>query len=306
MSPTRGDLDNYITGHYGEDQFDDEPEETMGEQEMATPETHSNGGMKRSATLGKLVSALTKAQLEFKAVLKDAENPAYTRGTKRSMYATMDSVISATREPLAKNGLTIIALPQEMVDDRRLKITSILIHTSDEFIESTLTMTAVDKVTPQELGKLITYARRYQWTSLTGTAPEDDTDGNESSGVGSREAAQAVGQQKIADFKEKKAKTEVKDYQPAIFYTWFNDSQTARIEGDKDLMHAHAQVLKPLWNASAKAVVANDEQLEALKFYFEERKVPFKMLKEVGQNIEKALKDSLAMKKSNGSETAHS
>jgi len=169
----------------------------------------SESAVRKSATLGKLVSALVKAQLEFKAVLKDAENPAYTRGNRRSMYATLDSVISATREPLAKHGLVIIALPQEMVEDVRLRITSILIHESGEFIESTMTMTAVDRVTPQELGKLITYARRYQWTSLTGTAPEDDTDGNESSGVGSKEAAQQVAQRKIAASGKKPEQTKV-------------------------------------------------------------------------------------------------
>jgi hypothetical protein len=161
--------------------------------------------MHRSEQINELVGALAKAQLSFTAVLKDAENPAYTRGTRKSMYATLDSVISATRKPLAENGLCIIALPEEMVEDTRLKITSMLVHTSGQFIESTLTMTAVDRVTPQELGKLITYARRYQWTSLTGTAPEDDTDGNESSGVGSKEAAQTVAKSKVRESAQKRS-----------------------------------------------------------------------------------------------------
>lgn len=153
----------------------------------------------RSEAINELVAALCKAQQSFGAVLKDAENPAYSRGERKSMYATLDSVIAATRKPLAENGLAIIALPHEISETNRLSITSMLVHSSGQFIESTLTMAAVERVTPQEIGKLITYARRYQWTSLTGTAPEDDDDANASSGVGSKQAAQSFARQKIEE-----------------------------------------------------------------------------------------------------------
>ena len=250
--------------------YDVEPESPdMASILIGRPQTNGTAPMvvRRSDKVGELVAALAKAQLGFKAVVKDAENPAYTRGNRRSMYATLDSVVSATRESLASNGLVIIALPQEMIEDRKLKMTSILFHSSEQFIESTLVMTAVEKVSPQELGKLITYARRYQWSALCGVAPEDDTDGNESSGVGSREA------------QEKVAKSKTEGTTLSLFYTHFPESNTYQITGAESLLTGNRDVLKPLWNKTAGACVANEEQIEGLKYTFEQRGIPFKLLK---------------------------
>jgi hypothetical protein len=61
--------------------------------------------------------------------------------------------------------------------------------------------------TAHSIGKAITYARRYSWQSLTGATAEEDDDGNNASGVGSREAAQAVAQEKISELKTKMGKT---------------------------------------------------------------------------------------------------
>jgi hypothetical protein len=112
--------------------------------------------------------------------------------------------VSATREALAKQELVIVALPDSLSQDGKLRLTSIMLHSSEQFIESTLTMSAVDKLTPHQVGALLTYGRRYQWYGLTGTAPSDDDDGNTASGVGSSAAAQAVAQEKIAGYKAKK------------------------------------------------------------------------------------------------------
>lgn len=137
----------------------------------------------------------------------------------------------------------------------------------------------------------------------TGDDPEDDA--NEERG--SKEAAKAVGDKKVEDFKAKKGVV-AKDYAPALFYTWFDESQTARIEGDPDLKTANRDLLGPLYNGAEKAIIANADQLEALKYQFEQRGVTFKLLKSVGENLEVKLKDSidmLAKKKANGGAPSH-
>jgi hypothetical protein len=226
-----------------------------------------------------LVAALAKAQLKFEGVKKDAENPAYSRGTRKSMYATLDSTVRATRAALAENGLVIIAVPHEMVDDRRLKITSLLIHESEQFVESTMIMTAVEKVSPQELGKLITYARRYQWGALTGTAPEDDSDANEASGTGSKEAAQAVAETKIADLKAKKAERgAIQDYEAALFYVHIPQNNMYEISGADSLKKLNRDLLERHYSKVAQAILVNEEQLNTLQFELERRNTPFHKL----------------------------
>jgi len=106
---------------------------------------------------------------------------------------------------------------------------------------------------------------------------------------GSHEAAQDVAKQKIAELEGKKL-----SHVPALFYTWFNESQTARIEGDHGLMEANRDLLVRFWEPSVKAVVCNAEQLENLKFALSERNVPFKLLKTIGEDIEGKLKESIA------------
>jgi hypothetical protein len=71
-----------------------------------------------------------------------------------------------------------------------VEIESRLMHTSGQWLASTLTM-PVSQRTPQGIGSAITYGRRYGLAALLGVAAETDDDGNEGSareGSGAREA----------------------------------------------------------------------------------------------------------------------
>lgn len=70
---------------------------------------------------------------------------------------------------------------------------------------------------------------------------------------------------------------------PSLFYVYYEASKTAEISGAQSLMTANKDLLAPLWNGAQKAVVATDEQLEALKFELEKRNVPFKRLRQPGE-----------------------
>jgi len=126
----------------------------------------------QSPTINELASALCKAQGEIKSAKEDKTNPHF-----KSSYASLDSVWEACREPLSKNGLSVVQLPN--VEGETLVLTTMLMHTSGQWIRSKMPITSA-KMTPQAIGSGMTYMRRYCLASLVGVAPKDwDDDGNE-------------------------------------------------------------------------------------------------------------------------------
>jgi hypothetical protein len=67
--------------------------------------------------------------------------------------------------------------------------------------------------------------------------------------------------------------------EPALFYTYFPESETYRIDGTESLKTANRDLLKPLWNPAAGAIVATPSDLGRLISQFEQRHVPFRELK---------------------------
>jgi hypothetical protein len=127
---------------------------------------------KRSASIAKLVSALSKAQSEIVGAIKDSENPHF-----RFKYADLASTWDACRRPLTKNELAV--LQPVSASGPHVTVTTILAHASGEWISEALTLTAQQN-TPQGVGSAITYGRRYGLAAMVGIAPEDD-DGNAAS-----------------------------------------------------------------------------------------------------------------------------
>jgi hypothetical protein len=159
-----------------------------------------------SPTIAEIVKALAKAQLAYKPVLKQNENEAFTRGTRKSYYADLATYIDATQKALAENGLVVIQWPTVATSAESMSLISILAHTSGEWMRGKLTLPAGGRsgFTPQSCGSSITYARRYSYAAITGCAAEDD-DGNAASGQGTAKAAQEVADKKIAELRAKKA-----------------------------------------------------------------------------------------------------
>ena len=125
----------------------------------------------------KLFAALAKAQGEMHNAEHDATNPHYG-----SSYATLASCLSAVREPLSKNGLSIMQLPGRKVEDggkiELLTLTTILGHTSGQSIENYFEMYP-PKRDPQGIGSAMTYMRRYALMAICGIsgAADDDAEG---------------------------------------------------------------------------------------------------------------------------------
>ena len=116
-----------------------------------------------------LNAALVAALGELRNVAKNAVNPHF-----KSKFATLDSILDATRPILAKHGL---ALSQEPVfEDGMAGVVTRIIHTSGESRESKLVLPMRDQ-SAQGAGSAITYARRYSAAAVLGIASEEDEDG---------------------------------------------------------------------------------------------------------------------------------
>lgn len=139
---------------------------------VETVSEKEKGMMRHSEQLADLAKALSAAQGEMENAAKAKLNPHF-----KSKYADLGSVWDAIREPLAKNGLSVIQLP--FTDEAGLvRMSTLLMHASGQWIEASYALPPT-KADPQGFGSAITYMKRYALTGL-GVAPEDD-DGNAAS-----------------------------------------------------------------------------------------------------------------------------
>ena len=128
-----------------------------------------DNNVRQSESIGKLALALSKAQNEFNKAISDNTNPFY-----KSKYADLSTVINATREALFLNE---IALMQFVGGDQNsISVTTKLVHSSGEWIESTIKGKPA-KQDCQQQGAVITYLRRYAQAAILNISQEDD-DGN--------------------------------------------------------------------------------------------------------------------------------
>lgn len=126
----------------------------------------------RSSDIAELAKSLAQAQSKMLRASKESENPHF-----KSKFANLSSVWNACQEPLTAAGLSIIQIPE--TDGPKVRVTTVMMHTSGQWISGCLTMTA-EKSTPQSVGSCITYARRYALMAFVGVAADDD-DGHEAS-----------------------------------------------------------------------------------------------------------------------------
>lgn len=154
--------------------------------------------MTRSESLTHLATALAKAQAEMPVAVFDATNPFL-----KSKYATLGSVIQASRPILAKHKLSLVQFPishphpacgHPLPSDGRgdgahgvtrptvelVGVESILTHESGEFVAERILIPLTEekgKSKVQSAGSTLTYLRRYSWASILGMYSDEDSDG---------------------------------------------------------------------------------------------------------------------------------
>lgn len=130
----------------------------------------------RSESIGALVGALAKAQGAFEPIRKNRTVKVKLKsgGGYEFRYATLDSVIVATRRALAENGLALTATVGE-------SLTVLLMHESGEWMASSVPLPS-PKGDWQGYGSAMQYARRYLISTMLGVASEHDDDANAADG----------------------------------------------------------------------------------------------------------------------------
>jgi hypothetical protein len=147
------------------------------------PPPEPPAGWEMSATIGKLLLALSKAQRIMTPAKKSGLARTGPGGSREYRYSTLDDVIEAVREPLAANEIARLQTT-ENVGAHGVCVVTWLGHSSGEFIRSRLWMPAresVDKKTgevfppdTQDFGAALSYARRYALQAITGLPAEDN------------------------------------------------------------------------------------------------------------------------------------
>lgn len=132
--------------------------------------------MNKSDSIKELATALAKFQGEVTAAPFNSTNPFL-----KNRYADLGSIIQTAKPILAKHGLAVSQLV-ESDDDPRVGVTTIVMHSSGEWISSTVWMERGEekgKSAAQVAGSIISYLRRYALSAALGMHADDDTDGNQ-------------------------------------------------------------------------------------------------------------------------------
>lgn len=123
--------------------------------------------MEQSEQIDLLLTAVNEMQKERLFALKDSANPFF-----KSRYADLSSCWEAGRDPLTKNGLSVIQMT-DYDDQGRPVIVTTLGHKSGQWMRGRLLMIPA-KDDPQGVGSAITYGRRYALCGALGICPDDD------------------------------------------------------------------------------------------------------------------------------------
>ena len=124
--------------------------------------------MTSSETIGAIAPSLIKAQSQMQGISKEGKNPAF-----RSKYVTLDSILDTLRPILTSNGLMLTQGSQEPQAMQAVTVESRIIHTSGEWISTTVT-----KPDAHGLGSALTYGRRYSVSALLAISADEDDDAN--------------------------------------------------------------------------------------------------------------------------------
>ena len=136
--------------------------------------------MNKSDSIASLAAALAQAQGEMPAAPMNAVNPFL-----KNKYADLGAIIKTATPIMAKHGLSVTQHPYS--DGQNIGVTTILAHSSGEWMESELSMLLGEergKSSAQVAGSIITYLRRYALAAVLGMYADEDTDGHTGPGNG--------------------------------------------------------------------------------------------------------------------------
>lgn len=178
--------------------------------------------MRRSDGIVDIATALATAQAKFKPAQKRRTVSVKSeRGAFTYNYADLADIIDAIRPALSEHGLSFLQTCCTLASGSAVAVTTLLMHQSGQWIESTLIMAVAD-LKPQTLGSIITYARRYALSCMVGIASEEDDDARQAQDAAElrrteeqRAEVERRNEQKRADTERRQAEAEQRREQQA-------------------------------------------------------------------------------------------
>src|SRR4029077_12485123 len=137
-----------------------------------------------SESIGTIAAALAKAQAELtnpeKSLVATIRSPFPREGDRTFRYAPLSSGLDIVRKGLGRHEIATIQTTAIDKDAGLLRLTTVLAHSSGEWISSEWPVCAIaDMASAQRMGAARTYARRYALFTLVGIAGEDDLDASD-------------------------------------------------------------------------------------------------------------------------------
>jgi hypothetical protein len=134
-----------------------------------------------SESIGTIAAALAKAQAELtnpeKSLVATIRSPFHREGDRTFRYAPLSSGLDIVRKGLGRYEIATIQTTAIDKDAGLLRLTTVLAHSSGEWISSEWPVCPIDDMaSAQRMGAALTYARRYALFTLVGIAGEDDLD----------------------------------------------------------------------------------------------------------------------------------
>src|ERR1700710_1287175 len=133
-----------------------------------------------SESVAAIATALAKAQIELSNPEKAMVGTIYNNRSESPQsfrYASLSSGLDIIRKTLG--GQQIAGIQTTDIDraNGTVNLTTILLHTSGEWISSDWPVCRLSETTaPRRMGAALTYARRYALFAMVGIAGEDDLD----------------------------------------------------------------------------------------------------------------------------------
>ncbi|MDE3022110.1 MAG: ERF family protein [Pseudomonadota bacterium] len=126
-----------------------------------------------SEDISELLKALMAAEDEFESIQMTKTGQA---GSFKFHYADLKECFRATKPALKKHGLKCNGCFANQ--EGRLTLSLILSHAaSGQWMKSTMPITPASN-SPTDLGKFITYMRRYMYVTLLGVVSDEDVEGD--------------------------------------------------------------------------------------------------------------------------------
>jgi hypothetical protein len=134
-----------------------------------------------SESFAALACALAKAQAQLVNPEKSLSATIRTGRTgeieRTFRYAPLSSGLEIARKTLGEHEIAVIQTTAIDQATRMLHLTTMLVHSSGEWISSQWPVCAIAEIAnPHRMGAALTYARRYALFTLVGIAGEDDVD----------------------------------------------------------------------------------------------------------------------------------